>query len=447
MDARPHPDPALDAKVDGIIARIAAAQQPDGYLDTFIQLNVPDLRFKNFAFFHEDFSSGHLFEAAVAHYQATGKKTLLNVATRLADLFDREFGPGRKDYIPGHEGIELALVKLYRATGEKRYLDLAKAMVDRRGQKPSIFERQFRQLDPNRTVDFLGKPLRIGEWYERFYLKDPRTFDTRYAQDHLPVREQKEAVGHAVRAMFLYCAMADLVYETSDAGLWEASKALHDSVTLRRMYVTGGIGPSAHNEGFTDDYDLPNENAYQETCASAAMVLWNHRLFNLTGDARYTDVMEQSLYNAVAAGVSLSGDLFCYATPLASRGDFKRSPWFDVPCCPTTISRFLPSLGQVHLQPIERRSLGEPVHRERGHRPCGCRPRHPAAGHELPVGRRREDRGASPSPPREFTLHVRLPGWASNPVDSRERLARDRLRSPEAMRRFAVSGRPAIPSN
>ena len=239
-----HPDPALDAKLDGIIARIAAAQQPDGYLDTFVQLNVPDLRFKNFAFFHEDFSSGHLFEAAVAHYQATGKKTLLTVATRLADLFDREFGPGRKDYISGHEGIELALVKLSRATGEKRYLDLAKAMIDRRGQKPSIFERQFRELDPNRTVDFLGKPLRIGEWYERFYLKDPKKFDTRYAQDHLPVREQKEAVGHAVRAMFLYCGMADLVYETSDAGLWEASKALHDSVTLHRMYVTGGIGPS-----------------------------------------------------------------------------------------------------------------------------------------------------------------------------------------------------------
>ena len=341
-----HPDPALDTKLDGIIARIAAAQQPDGYLDTFVQINVPDLRFKNFAFFHEDFSSGHLFEAAVAHYQATGKKTLLTVATKLADLFDREFGPGKKDYISGHEGIELALVKLSRATGEKRYLELAEAMIDRRGQKPSIFERQFRELDPNRTVDFLGKPLRIGEWYERFYLKDPKKFDTRYAQDHLPVREQKEAVGHAVRAMFLYCGMADLVYEKSDARLWDASKALHDSVTLHRMYVTGGIGPSEHNEGFTEDYDLPNETAYQETCASAAMVLWNHRLFNLTGDAKYTDVMEQSLYNAVAAGVSLSGDLFCYVTPLASRGDFKRAPWFGVPCCPTTIARFLPSLGQ-----------------------------------------------------------------------------------------------------
>ena len=418
-----HADPTLEATVDGIIDRIAAAQQKDGYLDTFIQINVPELRFKNFAFFHEDFSSGHLFEAAAAHYEATGKKTFLHVATRLADLFDREFGPGKTEYIPGHEGIEMALVKLYRVTGEKRYLDLARAMVDRRGQKPSIFERQFRQLDADRTVDFLGRPLRIGEWYERFYMKDPRKFDTRYAQDHLPVREQKEAVGHAVRAMFLYCAMADLVNETSDAGLWEASKALHDSVTLRRMYVTGGIGPSEHNEGFTEDYDLPNENAYQETCASAAMVLWNHRLFNLTGDARYTDLMELSLYNAVAAGVSLTGDLFCYVTPLVSRGEFKRSPWFGVPCCPTTIARFLPSLGQVHLQPIRRRPLGESVHCEPGQDTGRFRSGHPQTDHELSMGGQCEDCGrarfAAP-------IHAARPvaGLGLESRHSRERLAR-----------------------
>jgi DUF1680 family protein len=410
-----HPDPALDAKVDSLIARIAAAQQPDGYLDTFVQINVPDLRFKNFAFFHEDFSSGHLFEAAAAHYLATGKKSFLSVATRLADLFDKNFGPGKQDYISGHEGIELALVKLYRVTHEKRYLDLAKAMVDRRGQKPSIFERQFTQLDPNRTVDFLGKPLRIGEWYERFYLKDPRKFDTRYAQDHLPVREQKEAVGHAVRAMFLYSAMADLVYETSDAGLWNASKALHDSVTLHRMYVTGGIGPSEYNEGFTEDYDLPNENAYQETCASAAMVLWNHRLFGLTGDARYTDVMEQSLYNAVAAGVSLTGDLFCYVTPLASRGDFKRSPWFGVPCCPTTIARFLPSLGQyiysrsadgLWVNLFIASDATTPL--DTGRVTIKQVSNYPWDG-DVKIS-------VQPDAPREFTLHVRLPQWATNPT-------------------------------
>ena len=297
-------------------------------------------------------------------------------------------------------------------------------MIDRRGQKPSIFERQFRELDPNRTVDFLGKPLRIGEWYERFYLKDPKKFDTRYAQDHLPVREQKEAVGHAVRAMFLYCGMADLVYETSDAGLWDASKALHDSVTLHRMYVTGGIGPSEHNEGFTDDYDLPNENAYQETCASAAMVLWNHRLFNLTGDAKYTDVMEQSLYNAVAAGVSLTGDLFCYATPLASRGDFKRSPWFGVPCCPTTIARFLPSLGQyIYSRSTDGLWVNLFIASEADHA-RGFGPGDAAAGDELPLGRRREDRRPARRPARVHAARP-APGLGVEPVDSRERRARD----------------------
>lgn len=407
-----HPDPALDAKLDGIIARIAAAQEGDGYLQTFIQISAPDLRFKNFAFFHEDFCAGHLFEAAVAHYEATGKKTLLTVATRLADLFDAEFGPGRKDYIPGHEGIEMALVRLARATGEKRYIALAQAMVDRRGSKPSIFERQYREIDIDRTFDFLGKPLRVGECYERFFLRDPRTFDTRYSQDHLPVREQREAEGHAVRAMFLYCAMADLVHETSDEELWAASKALHDSVALRRMYVTGGIGPSAHNEGFTDDYDLPNENAYQETCASAAMVLWNHRLFQLTGDGRYTDLVERSLYNAVAAGVSLSGDLFCYQTPLASRGDFQRSPWFGVPCCPTTIARFLPSVGRyVYSRSADGLWVNLFVASEA---------KVPMDGGTLTVkqttdypwdGRVRIE--VSPAAPRELTLHVRVPGWAS----------------------------------
>ena len=409
-----RPDPALDAKVDAVIARIADAQQEDGYLHTFIQISAPELRFRNFAFFHEDFSSGHLFEAAAAHYQATGKKNLLTVATRLADLFDREFGPGRKDYIPGHEGIEMALVRLSRVTGEKRYLDLAQAMVDRRGQKPSIFEQQYRALPIDRTFPFMGQPLRVGEWYERFYMRDPRVFDTRYAQDHLPVREQKEAVGHAVRAMFLYCAMADLVHETSDEGLWEASKALHDSVTLRRMYVTGGIGPSAHNEGFTEDYDLPNDNAYQETCASAAMVLWNHRLFHLTGDARYTDVMELSLYNAVAAGVSLTGDLFCYETPLASRGDFRRSPWFGVPCCPTTIARFVPSVGQyIYSRSADGLWVNLFVPSEAAVDLGSGRVQIAQSGGYPWKGDVRI--AVTPDAAREFTLRVRMPGWAANP--------------------------------
>ncbi|MGD1155477.1 MAG: beta-L-arabinofuranosidase domain-containing protein [Terriglobia bacterium] len=340
-----HPDARLESKVDELIAKIAAAQQKDGYLDTYIQLNLPDLRWKSLAFNHELFCAGSLFEAAVAHNQATEKRSLLDVALRLADHLDSTFGPGKQAGIPGHEEVELALVRLYRLTHEKRYLQLAQYFIDSRGQKPSIFERQYEQL-PERKVDLLGHPMNIKDFYRRFFLINPAKFDTSYSQDQLPVRQQRVAVGHAVRAMYLYSGMADLVYETGDEGLWEALESLHDSVTLHRMYVTGGIGPSERNEGFTADYDLPNEDAYQETCASAGMVFWNYRMLKLTGDARYADTMELSLYNALAAGVSLTGDTFCYVTPLASRGDFKRDPWFGVPCCPTTIARFVPALGR-----------------------------------------------------------------------------------------------------
>jgi hypothetical protein len=341
-----HPDPKLAARVDDLIARIAAAQQKDGYIDTFIQLAEPDMRWRNLAFFHELFCAGSLYEAAVAHHLATGKRTLLDIALKNADYVDSTFGPGKKDGIPGHEEVELALVKLYRLTGEKRYLRLAEYFVNSRGEKPSIFERQYEQLPSPMTVELLGRKMDVKDFYKRFFLIDPSKFNTSYSQDNQPVRQQSDAVGHAVRAMYLYSGMADLAYETSDQGLFDALLRLHDSVTLRRMYVTGGIGPSEHNEGFTADYDLPNDNAYQETCASQGMVLWNYRMLKLTGDARFADVMELSLYNALAAGVSLSGDLFCYVTPLASGGDFKRDPWFGVPCCPTTIARFIPSLGK-----------------------------------------------------------------------------------------------------
>ena len=340
-----HPDARLESKVDELIAKIAAAQQKDGYLDTYVQLNLPDLKWKSLAFNHEMFCAGSLLEAAVAYNQATGKRSLLDVALRLADHLDSTFGPGKQAGIPGHEEVELALVRLYRLTHEKRYLQLAQYFIDSRGQKPSIFERQYDQL-ADRKVELLGHPMDIKDFYRRFFLINPAKFDTSYSQDQLPVRQQRVAVGHAVRAMYLYSGMADLVYETGDEGLWEALESLHDSVTNHRMYVTGGIGPSERNEGFTADYDLPNEDAYQETCASAGMVFWNYRMLKLTGDARYADTMELSLYNALAAGVSLTGDTFCYVTPLASRGDFKRDPWFGVPCCPTTIARFVPALGR-----------------------------------------------------------------------------------------------------
>jgi len=417
------PDPKLERKVDDLIARIAAAQEPDGYLNTHVQIEEPDLRFKNLAFFHEDFSSGHLFEAAVAHYEATGKRALLDVAIKLANCFYDNFGPGKREGISGHEGIELAWVRLYRATGDQRYLELAESYLNDRGKKPSLFEVEYDKLPADRTVLWReGVPINLRALQEHFYIRPladhfflthPTAFDTGYAQDNLPVREQSVAVGHAVRAMFLYSGMADVAYETGDERLKAALDRLHDSVTLRRMYVTGGIGPSSKNEGFTDDYDLPNDNAYQETCASAGMVLWNYRMFKLTGDAQYVDLLEHSLYNAVLAGVSLEGNTFCYATPLACDTKFKRQPWFEVPCCPTTAARFFPSIGRyaynqsadglwvnLYIGGTASATLanGQKVTVKQT-------TNYPWEGHvKLQV---------SAEIPQEFTLHLRLPAWAS----------------------------------
>lgn len=406
-----HPNAQLESRVDELIAKIAAAQQKDGYLDTYVLLRLPELKWKSLAFNHEMFCAGSLFEAAVAHNQATGKRSLLEVALRLADHLDSTFGPGKQAGIPGHEEVELALVRLYRLTGEKKYLRLAQYFVDSRGQKPSIFERQYDQL-PERQVDLLGHPMSIKDFYRRFFLVNPAKFDTSYSQDQLPAREQRVAVGHAVRAMYFYSGMADLVYETGDAGLWEALESLHDSVTNHRMYVTGGIGPSERNEGFTADYDLPNENAYQETCASAGMVFWNYRMLKLTGDARYADVMELSLYNALAAGVSLTGDTFCYVTPLASRGDFKRDPWFPVPCCPTTVARFLPALGRyIYSESSDGLWVNLFIAGQVNAKLAGKKVTLRQSGNYPWDGKIKLTVGVEA--PQDFVLRVRVPGWAA----------------------------------
>jgi hypothetical protein len=408
-----HPDPELEARVESLIQKIAAAQQKDGYINTFILIVEPDMRWRNLAFFHELFCAGSLFEAAVAHYEATAKRSLLDVALKYADYIDSYFGEGKHDGIPGHEEVELALVKLYRLTHEPRYLRLAEYFVDKRGSKPSVFEEQYRLLPSPRSVELLGHPMDITGFYKMFFLHDPSVFDTRYSQDYLPVRQQREAVGHAVRAMYLYSAMADLAYETGDSSLLQALQSLHDSVTLRRMYVTGGIGPSEHNEGFTADYDLPNDNAYQETCASQGMILWNYRMLKLTGDSRYGNVMELSLYNALAAGVSLSGNTFCYVTPLANQGDLARQPWFGVPCCPTTIARFIPSLGKyIYNQSSDglwvNLYISSTMHTRIGNKDVQLQQtsNYPWDGNvRLSV---------NDAAPEEFTLHLRIPDWCTD---------------------------------
>jgi DUF1680 family protein len=303
-------DEDLEKRTDAIIDQIAAAQQPDGYLNTYYTLVEPKNRWKNIQYGHELYCSGHLIEAAVAYKQATGKTKFLDVAVKLADHIDSVFGPGKKIDACGHEELELALVKLYRATNEKRYLKLAQFFLDTRGQSE-------------------GRKL-FGE----------------YAQDHKPIREQTEVTGHAVRAMYLYCGMADVAALTGDEALRTAMERIWHDVVDRKMYLTGGIGPSASNEGFTVPYDLPNDSAYAETCAAIGMALWNHRMFLMSGDAKYADILEREVYNGLISGVSLTGDRFFYVNPLGSLGKHHRVEWFDCSCCPTNLVRYIPGMGE-----------------------------------------------------------------------------------------------------
>jgi len=310
-----HPDPALDKYLDDLISKIAAAQEKDGYLYTNRTINPAATlamagkeRWSNEQDSHELYNAGHLYEAAVAHFQATGKRTLLNVAVRNADLTARTFGPNGRKEVPGHQEIEIGLVKLYRVTNDERYLDLAKFFLDQRGNAA-------------------GHKL-YGE----------------YAQDHLPVVEQREAVGHAVRAAYMYSGMADIAALTGDARYGAALDALWDDVVGKKLYLTGGIGAAGAWEGFGPAYELDNASAYAETCAAIANALWNYRMFQLRGDAKYIDVFERVIFNGLLSGVAMSGDRFFYPNPLASFGQHQRSPWFKCACCPSNVPRFLASL-------------------------------------------------------------------------------------------------------
>ncbi|HBK88308.1 MAG TPA: glycoside hydrolase family 127 protein [Cyclobacteriaceae bacterium] len=309
-----HPDPGIEAKADEWIDKIAAAQLPDGYIGTYYTLGRLNERWSDMSM-HEDYNGGHLLEAAVAYYNATGKRKLLDVAIKFADHFDSQFGPGRKHWVTGHQELELALVKLYRVTHNKKYLDMAHWLLEERGHK-------------------YAKGYTWTDWK-----------DTAYAQDVVPVRDQKEITGHAVRAMYMYTGAADVAALTGDAGYMKAMNTVWEDVVFRNMYITGGIGSSGNNEGFSNDFDLPNEQAYCETCASVGMVFWNQRMNLLTGDSKFIDVLERSLYNGARDGLSLSGDHFFYGNPLASNGRHFRREWFGTACCPANIARLVASLG------------------------------------------------------------------------------------------------------
>jgi len=332
-------DLELERLADDVIDLIVEAQQADGYLNTFFTVKEPARRWANLRDNHEMYCAGHMMEAAVAYYEATGKRKLLDVVCRLADHIDAAFGPepGKRRGYPGHEEIELALVKLYRATGEERYLNLSKFFIDERGQEPHYYDIEAEARGDKTSGGKYGKA---------------------YSQAHLPVRKQTTAVGHAVRAMYLYSGMADIAAETNDETLVTACKRLWNNLTKRQMYITGGIGSAVQGEAFTFDYDLPNDTAYTETCAAIGLVFWAHRMLMLDVDHEYADVMERAFYNVVLSGISLGGREYFYVNPLEvwpeacdKRQDQKhvdttRWPWFNCACCPPNIARLLASFGQ-----------------------------------------------------------------------------------------------------
>ncbi len=330
-------DEQLEKELDDLIEIIGKAQQPDGYLDTYFIIKEPEHRWQNLREAHELYCAGHMMEAAVAHARATGKNTLLRIMEKNADHIADRFGIGRVRGYPGHPEIELALVKLYEATGNKKYLNLASYFIDERGTDPDFFTEESGRID----WVVWGK-----------YARNPE-----YNQAHKPVREQSEAAGHAVRAVYLYTGMADVAEKTGDESLTKACDRLWNNIVEKQMYVTGGIGSTCNGEAFTKDYDLPNDTAYAETCASIGLIFFAKRMLELHPKAEYADVMERALYNCVLSGMSCDGKRFFYVNPLDVNPEYsgkiaghahvlpERPTWYGCACCPPNLARLVASLG------------------------------------------------------------------------------------------------------
>jgi len=301
-----HFDQKLYDLAQQAIADVRAAQDEDGYLDTYFTFEQKKLRWTNLRDMHELYCAGHLFQAAIAFYRATGERDLLEVACRFADHIVSVFGPNKRLGVPGHPEVEMALAELYRTTGNHNYLDLAKFFIDNRG------------------MGLIG--------------------GSTYHIDHKPFRELSEIVGHAVRSLYLNCGVTDIYMETGEQELWNALVRLWQNMTKCKMYITGGVGARHYEEAFGENYELPNLRAYAETCASVANVMWNWRMLLATGDASFTDVMELALYNGALSGISLDGKEYFYVNPLADSGKHRRQPWYDCACCPPNIARLLASL-------------------------------------------------------------------------------------------------------
>jgi DUF1680 family protein len=409
-------DEQLRNRAEGILDRILAAQQPDGFLITYFILRDSDKRWEDLRLMHQLYNAGHFFEMAVEHHRLTGQTRVLDAARRFADHIDGIFGPCKRYDVPGHEEVELALVKLYRATGERRYLELARFFLDERGYAHGTQRKPF---DPNTAVP---KPIPEGLSDEdkvqelrraRYRVRDGRM------QDHKPLIEQEGAIGHAVRAGYVYSAMADIA-RFMDAPQYErALERIWQDVVARKMYVTGNIGTGQYDdEGFGDPYLLPNRTAYCESCAAIAHVLWQHRMNLLTGQAKYADVMELALYNGVLSGISLSGDSFFYENPLAGEGG-RRRRWIGLSCCPTNLARIIPQVGGLAYACGKQRAYvnlyaaGEALLK-----PPGAPALKLAQQTDYPwAGLVRLT--VAPEEPAEFDLCLRIPGWAlGRPVPS-----------------------------
>ncbi|OKP72593.1 hypothetical protein A3842_22595 [Paenibacillus sp. P3E] len=403
-------DPELESRADVVIDLIAEAQQPDGYLNTYFTVKEPGKRWTNLQDCHELYCAGHFIEAAVAYYEATGKDKLLNIMRRMVDHIDSIFGPeeGKLKGYDGHQEIELALVKLYRLTGEEKYLKLSSFFIDQRGQEPNFLRQEWEAR--NRVAHWSGTPT--------------DSMDPAYNQAHLPVREQSKAVGHAVRAVYMYTAMADLAAITGDEALRDACVRLWDNMTGKQMYITGGIGSTHQGEAFTFDYDLPNDTIYAETCASIGLIFFARRMLEVDPDARYADVMERALYNNVLGSMAQDGKHYFYVNPLEvwpkactcnpdkHHVKSERQGWFGCACCPPNVARLLTSLNQ-YIYTVHGDTLYTNLY-------IGSELKTTLGGTEVRVSQQSSypwegivTLEVNPAQPGEFGLALRIPSWSN----------------------------------
>lgn len=409
-------DPQLRQRVEGILDRILAAQQKDGFLISCYIVQNSDQRWENLRLEHQLYNAGHFFEMAVEHYRLTGQDNALEAAKRFADHIDGVFGPGKRYDVPGHQEIELALIKLYRTTGERRYLELSRFFLDERGHAHGMERKPFDYRSVSTELPKFDPPLTDEQ--RRTIRRARNSIRNGRMQDHLPLVEQ-DAIGHAVRAGYVYSGMTDIARFMNVPEYEHALDRIWQDVVGRKMYVTGGIGTAQYgDEGFGDPYLLPNRSAYCESCAGIAHVLWQHRLALLKGQTRYADMMELALYNAMLAGIAISGDAFFYTNPLASNGAQRRS-WIGLACCPSNLARIIPQVGGLAYAWRQRQLYvnlyvaGEvALELDNGAKTKVVQQTdYPWSG--------RVRLQIAPDQPSEFALCLRIPGWAlDHPVPS-----------------------------